>query len=152
MKLKRKLAVTTVLLSLVITSTAFATPVDSTDNLPNEFVSSFSFAPKESEYIAAYSGGLKSESSGNITIYGTLSTYNATSTIITAQLQQYDNYIWTDFGDAVSVHGDGRYGSIEEEISADSGYYYRAVFTYEALINGKVKDSRSEVSGIEEVL
>lgn len=99
--------------------------------------------PFASDYIISYYASANASATGKITITSKISTLYTDSVSIDVTLQVLDNGVWKD---ETSWHKSSNSSSltIENNYSkAVGGKKYRAVVNFDALVSGKVVESRT---------
>ncbi len=98
---------------------------------------------KESAYFSSYYYDLEPSGKNGYFDFESLvvTTNNTDSVRVTVQIQQYDNG-WEDYGKAYAGTSTKAAYALEDTVKVDRGEEYRAKFHYEAIVNGKVVETK----------
>lgn len=97
--------------------------------------------PYASDYISDYGAGLDNTSS-TLEITGHLIAFYTDKIEIKAQIQNYSNGSWSNYGSAIKKTSTGTSVSIDQDKTVPSGRY-RVKFTYNAYVDDTVVETRS---------
>ncbi len=98
--------------------------------------------PRASEYFASYYYDLEPDGNGYIYFTSLVArTSSADKIRISVEIQQYNDG-WEDYvGEFIGTGSTASYG-FEDRVKVERGKEYRALFTFEALVNGKVVETK----------
>ncbi len=100
--------------------------------------------PRASLYFSSYSYDLEPSSKNGYLDFSTLviTTKDTDKVRVSVQIQQYNDG-WEDYGGEYIGTSSKTSYSFEDTVKVERGKEYRALFYYEAFVNGKVVDERA---------
>ena len=142
--------ITTLLLTLATTLSissisALAKEIN-TEEIMIELEQSEEIEPRASLYFSSYTYDLEPASTkGYLDFSSLVITTNRTDKVrVSVQIQQYtDDWGWEDYGgEYIGTSSKAAY-QFEDTVKVERGKEYRALFYYEAFVDGKVVDERA---------
>lgn len=136
----------TFMLAAVTMSSAFAISVfadEVEENIVQEMEEEQDIEPRESLYFSSYYYDLEPSSrKGYVDFTSLVITTDRTDKVkVTVQIQQYNDG-WEDYGDPIVGTSSRSSYTLEDSVKVDRGEEYRAKFTYEAIVNDKVVETK----------